>query len=230
MTVHSKTDRVERRWLRHAVASGEEGRRWAEIYDEFSEIEDLSSHAIELCRRGDPKTAEMLERTEAARRSVPAEAPVSVHALLDRWLFGMKGFVYYIDGQFDLATETIEKARTAVVTLLAEAPFLMPFANHCAEFTLHRARIERNQGHWPAMWRHVDEAAAMVDERVPLCVLPGKREIGMESIRDFFNSLELDSADQRDVSAYFDNELRMLRFQGFVRRMVAAPDFTIQYP
>ncbi len=218
-------------WKRYIAACGEEGRKWLDIYHQHHLIDLASQEALTHFRKRQDKIGWASVRiAETVRERLPGDVPRSIVALLDRWFHGVRGYGYFVCGELDRASDEMEAARDAVVDAVHAARFLLPLAFHSHEFTLHRARIERNRRCWDAMWQHIGVARAMVEERIPLFRLPDGQVIDLQSIRSFLSGLDLPVGELTHSAVFFDLQRRHQLFEAFLRGLVTTTDFTIAYP
>ncbi|MET0400023.1 MAG: hypothetical protein ABW277_24750 [Longimicrobiaceae bacterium] len=218
-------------WLHFVGMSCEEGRRWAEEYLRYSEVVDMNYECLVLLKRrrfaeGAAHLRRFRERVDGA-----GDAHPSIRAVLDRWYHAVDGYYWYCMEAYDTAERAMIHAHDAVATAIEHLPCLVPLANHCHEFRLHRARIARNLHRWPEMWGHVAEVRGMFQGKRPFCELSDGTGIGLGRVRDFYDSLGPLSEDERASVAYvLDERTRMREFDRFVHAMCRLPGFVIQYP
>ncbi len=231
MNLVSAADRSRKVWMQHIAASGPPGEDWCEVYGRHDEVERISTEALVLLRqhRLEEGRARLTDASKE-RQQLPPGLQGSIVAVLDRWYFGTEGYALFLEGELDRAAEAMEKARQAVIAALSEAPFLMPLANHCQEFTMHRARIERNRRRWAEMWTHIDEARNMLIERQPLCRLQDGSTIDLQTLQHFYEALDLAKEERSAVGVLDSLEQRDRLFGAFLRRLLTPPDFTIVGP
>ena len=222
-------------WLHFAARSGEEGRAWAELYRQHRPLVRRSDEALDLLRRRriDQGRASLDRMAEgmAALAASPQAVPDSVRCVLDRWYQGTLGYYHYCRDEHDAAQRAMDLAHAAVSRAISRRRFLLPLANHCHEFRLHQARIERNRRGWKEMLARIEEARGMIEDREPLCELPGGEKVFMSTLRRFFEGLgELTAAERQALDLFFDDDLRRRLFDRFVRRLRVLPGFAITFP
>lgn len=223
-------------WLHLAARAGEQGRAWADVYRRYSGLAQASNEALDALRKR--RLAAGVDRLERLRDELDSlrSAPRSVRHVLDRFYYGVLGYLFYCRGDLDRADRAMRQASRAVIAAICRQPCLMPLANHCHEFCLHRARIARNGRRWEQMEELVSEARAMMENRRPLCVLADGREIFYATLAEFVASLDSLADDSNaegegeSVDALVDDALRLRLFERFVRRLYALPGFAIIYP
>ncbi|MBV9110680.1 MAG: hypothetical protein JO306_14815 [Gemmatimonadetes bacterium] len=218
-------------WLHFVRRSGPEGTRWAEGYLESKPLEELSTRALHHLRaRRFEEGRAPLDELGAALAGGSARDP-SVHAVLERWYYGVLGYWFYAQEEFDQADAAMARAHDAVTAALGLRRFLLPLANHCHEFRLHRARIARNRHRWDEMRAHVNDVREMVEGRLPYTVLADGTPVWIADICAFYASLPgAEPAEIAPVSRLLDDASRLADFEAFVRAMYGVPGFVIPYP
>ena len=218
-------------WRRLVRLSGPEAEAWVEDYEQNLDLVELSSQALGLCHRrrfdeGAVCIEEMAQKL-AARRDLKA----SVRSVLERYFYGVRGYFHYCRAEWDAASADMHAANRAVVAAVDEAPFLLPLADACHEFCLHHARIARNQRRWQDMFARIADVRAMMMGHAPLCELSDGRRVDYDALAEHYRSLgELDPAEQEELEPMMTREGRLELLDTFVRRMLALPNFAIQYP
>ncbi|HYR07731.1 MAG TPA: hypothetical protein VEQ60_08175 [Longimicrobium sp.] len=218
-------------WLHFVRRSGDEGRRWAEQYRSARELEALSTRSLGCLRRRrfDEGYALLMQLGDEIRSAKVAEP--SMRAVLDRWYYGVLGYYFYCLDQSDQAEAAMVQAHQAVAAAIGARRFLLPLANHCNEFRLHRARIARNRARWDEMRTHVDEARGMMTGAVPFCLLEDATPVGIPAIRAFYAAIPSLTAAERDsLAGLLDDAVRLRDFEQFVNAMYRIPGFVIPYP
>lgn len=218
-------------WLHFVRRSGGEGRRWAEAYRRSLPLEELSDRSLLLLRgrRYDEGYALLEQLGEAL--PAPGEVEPSIRSVLERWYYGVLGYYFYCLEHFDQAEAAMVRAHEAVTAAIGERRFLLPLANHCHEFRLHRARIARNRRRWDEMRVHVDEVRGMMEGRLPFCVLGDGTPVRMAAILDFYAAIpDATEAERASLESLLDDAARLRSFGRFVRAMLQVPGFVIPYP
>ena len=221
-----------RGWLHYVERSGPDGQRWASHYRHFSHLERSSAQALGRLHKGELRRAEKdLHRLRRRLGKLALPRP-SIGFVLHRWYHGVRAFADYRGGHFEEADRQLSEAEAAVTRALAADPFLMPIANHCHEFQLHRARIARNRQGWGDMWRHVERARRMVGDEEPLCRPADREPVFFASLGEFFLALPggLDPLDRKQLAGLIDPAHRTELFDSFVRSILRLPGFLIAYP
>ena len=228
---HTASDPDRHSWLHFATRSGEEGRRWAEEYRRDRSVEELSEQSLLLLRRrryeeGNEllaRAAESLEAVQGPERSV--------RSVMERWYYGVLGYSLYCLDEFDRAEQVMMQAHEAVTAAVGEHRVLLPLANHCHEFRLHRARIARNRCRWEEMRSHVEEVRGMLEGRLPFCVLQDGSPVWISTIRAFHTSLPgLTEEERGSLSGLLEDAVLLRHFEQFVHGMYRVPGVVIPYP
>lgn len=226
---------VERRegsydWLHFAERSGEEGEAWAQAYRRYEPLEGSSIEALALLRGNEIDAGRLALERLRGELLAAADAPPSVRHVLDRWYFGVVGYLHYRLEEFAAAEAAMVAAHDAVSAAVGRRRFLLLLANHCHEFSLHRARIARNQRRWREMAAHLEHARGMMADRVPLCHLADGTPIFFATLGDYYRALPLTAAEDDWLSDLLDAGRRLQLFDRFVHRLQAQPGFAIPYP
>lgn len=218
-------------WRRLVRLSGPEAEAWVDDYEQHLDLIELSSRALGFCHRKQfDDGAACLEEMETGLESRPDMRP-SVRSVILRYLYGVRGYLHYCRAQWDEASVAMHAANRAVVDAVEEAPFLLPLADACHEFCLHHARIARNQRRWRDMFARIMDVRRMMACEAPLCVLSDGRRVDYDTLTAHYETLgELDPAEQEEIAPMLTKQGRMELLDSFVRRMLALPNFAIQYP
>lgn len=227
----TSSERELRDWFHFVRRSGEEGRLWVEEYRHRRPLEELSTRSLILLRgRRFDEGYELLARLGEALRSTEEIEP-SVRSVLERWYYGVLGYYFYCLDSFDHAERAMVRAHDAVTAAIGERRFLLPLANHCHEFRLHRARIARNRRRWEEMRTHVEEVRGMMEGRIPLCVLCDGAEVRISTLREFYAAIPHPTeAEQGALAGVLDDSARLRNFDRFVHAMYLVPGLVIPYP
>lgn len=216
-------------WLYFAAKSGEEGRAWSAGYQRFDALEVASIRALEQLRAGDLDGG--AATLAGMRRGLDAaDAAPSMRSVLERWYYGVLGFLHYRREEFAAAETAMIAAFEAVRAAVARRRFLLLLANHCHEFTLHRARISRNQRRWAEMEEHLALARGMMTDRLPLCHLADGTPVFFTTLTDYYLALPLDDDERTWLGGLLDRESRLRQFDRFVENIYLQPGFAIPYP
>ena len=220
-------------WTYFVERSGEEGQAWLREYrrPDLREIVRLANEALLLLRQRQLKTGRaMLDDVEARLGALTGCMP-SILEVMDRWHQGILAFYHYRVDDFESAENSVLRAQGSLISAMGRCRFLLPLANHCHEFRLHRARIERNQRHWESMWGHIEATRAMMDDREPLCVLADGTEVRFATLVEFYAALlPIGEEASAFLIAELDLRLRMRLFDNFVLALCTIPGFVIPYP
>jgi hypothetical protein len=196
------------------------------------ELRDWTEQALDLLRRR--RTGEallLLERAERHAGSLEEVSPGSVTLLMRRWCCAARAYYHYCVEDFPAATEQLEGAHQAVCAAIEAAGCLLPLAVHGYEFRLQHARIARARRRWPEMWRHLDIARAMLEDREPLCRLADGTVADYARLARFFGQLAAyERKDRKSLTAILEVKYR-LRFHDLQLHWVYSPaGFVIPYP
>lgn len=219
-------------WKRLVALSGEEGRAWLLAYQEpgLVALEQLGVEALHALRRGELELGRsslaQLEAGLAARPGLPA----SIRHIHDRWYFGVLAYYEYAAGHHQRAEACLEAAYDAVCGAIEEEHFLILLANHCQEFRLHQARIARGRLHWQDVRRYIGEAARMIEDGQPLCVLPSGREIRLADMQAFCEALPRPAGTPPYLAELFDLARHRKQFENFVETIYMPPGYVLTYP
>jgi len=228
----SSTPQIEAYGWTHFVGlSCEQGGRWIEEYLRHAPVVDMNYECLVLLKRR--RFGEASEHLRRFRARVDAvEGPdLSVRAVLERWYQAVYGYYRYCLEEYEEAEQAMILAHDAVAEAIERQPCLLPMANHCHEFRLHRARIARNLRRWTEMQGHVDEVRAMFRGERPYCVLKDGRGIALPEIKRYYAALPALSEGEREAVAYvLDDDVRMRDFGRFVHELARLPGFVIVYP
>ena len=218
-------------WLHFVGRSSDEGRHWAEEYRQIQSMEELRDRSLLLLRRRRFEEGyELLAQLGEGLRSAEG-AERSIRSVLERWYYGVLGYYFYCVEEFDQAERAMVQAHDAVAAAIGERRFLLPLANHCHEFRLHRARIARNRCRWVEMRSHVEEVRGMIQGRLPFCVLHDGTEVRLPALRTFYTSIpSFTEAEWVSVSHLLDDTALLRDFGQFVHGMYRVPGFVIPYP
>jgi len=202
-----------------------------EEYLRHMPVVDMNYECLVLLkrRRFDEASAHLgrfRERVDAVNGPDP-----SVRAVLERWYQAVYGYYWYCLEEYEQAERAMILAHDAVAEAIEHQPCLLPMANHCHEFRLHRARIARNQRRWADMQAHIDEVRGMFRGERPYCVLSDGRGIALPEIKRYYAALPALSKEEREAVAYvLDDRVRMRDFDRFVHELARLPGFVIVYP
>jgi hypothetical protein len=220
-------------WYDFVSASCEEGRSWVAEYQapEHAAIPVLTQKALALLRTNQvAEGRDVLSQMEDHLAKTTA-APATILCVLERWLHGVAAYYHYVVEDYDEADASLNRAHAAITAAISGAVFLLPLANHCPEFVLHRARISRSRRRWDDMREDVATARRMTENQIPLCVLSDDSPVDYRRLERFYLSIPALSEEQQvSLTALLDDELRLRRFERFVAGIYALPGFVIPYP
>ncbi len=214
-------------WKHFVYRSGPAGRSWIEDYERFGDVDSACWNALVALRKRDLEVGRhLLDRARVESRGVPDP----IRWVLERWLFGAEAYYHYCLDDFDRAELDLDRARRAIMSAVGAASFLLPFAEHCEEFELQKARCARQRREWDIMRSHIQIARDMMTSRCPLCVLDDGRTIYARSVQEFYRSLDLGPEERCAAEPLIDDGLRLRQFDHIVRTIYLLPGFVIPDP
>lgn len=231
MTASSSSPKADPNDWKYLVAlSGEAGRAWLSLYKEPEPValEKLGVDALLALRRGQLELGRSLLTELEGRLSLLGKYPPSIGHVHQRWYFGVLAYYEYSLGRHESAEACLQSAYEAICDAIEAAPFLILLANHCQEFRLHQARIARGRHHWEDVRRYIDEAARMIDDQLPLCILRGGREIYLSDMRKFCADLPTEGTSY--LADTLDPKRHRALFDHFVQSIFVLPGFVLVYP
>ncbi|MEM6797590.1 MAG: hypothetical protein AAF725_26720 [Acidobacteriota bacterium] len=194
-------DELSRLLLKIAAQRGPSGVEWAESYRsaEPVAVRRAGHQAIDLLRKDKIEEGfEALEAMVKPMRSVRADNP-SVVSISERWFYGAFAYGHYKVENYEAALDSLDLADQAILRGFVADSFLIVLTPCAYEFTLHRARIERNEGRREGMERYLKLARGMVDNEMPWYVLPDGSEIYRSDFDLYLSGLQLDAADRASI-------------------------------
>jgi len=218
-------------WLHFTERTGTPGAEWVAEFNQYTPALVPAQLGVNLLRSGHIDRGGELILEVRSNLPKAGETTPSVRLALSRFLLAIEAYYFYCKGEWESAVDSLNHARTSLIQAIAKEHFLFLLAMDCAELTLHRARVCRNQRCWSEMWRHVSIAEQMITGAVPLCEpLPGA-PIYCSTICDFLMGLEppLSAEEQVSVRGLINNDERRRHFDDFVRAMYRQPGFVIEY-
>lgn len=220
-------------WVHFVASSGADGQLWAAQYrdEEVQAMVRGMDQSLALLRKGQLEAGRALLDEVSVRRERMPRVSTSIRHVLARRYHGLLAYYRYCLEDYDAAERELIAAHDAVVQAISRAPFLLPLANQCTEFRLHRARIARNQRRWAEMQEHIDVAQAMTEDRCPLCRLDDGTHVFYATLARFYDGLPALSDDERrDIVDVYEQEQRQLLFLRFVQGLYVLPGFVIPLP
>ncbi|MEM8933511.1 MAG: hypothetical protein AAGE94_20135 [Acidobacteriota bacterium] len=169
---HHDPAQIERFGLLHFVAlTGAPGKAWVDAFldHEAAEAMRACESAVRLVRRHRRRAAEDLLVGVEARRAVIADDSPTYAAVLDRFYLAAVAYLDFLDHRWQVADRGIRLASAAIERSLQLCPLLFPYADHCLELRVQRARIARNRLDWSDVSDHLAECFAIAESRAPLC-------------------------------------------------------------
>jgi hypothetical protein len=231
MSLTVSTDQ-QHKWLHLAGLSSTAGCAWVAEYTRLGAVElthTIDSAVVLLRGRHLHKARELLRESEARIKSMPPLND-SISRVLWRWHWSALAYERYCSEDLDTAHELLRQADEEVLLAL-EQPFLLTLANHCYDFQLQRARIERNRRRWEEVARHVELGRAMLENRQPLCILRSGLKVYITDVDDFHRSIDAtDDNDRVALQQILDQGRRREIFEALVRDIYVIPGFVIPYP
>jgi hypothetical protein len=221
------------RWYYYIHLCGQEGRNWVQQYEmvQGMEIARKLDQAISLSRRRRLTEAQDLmkecsEGIRVARRKVDS----SVLHVMDRWYFSTQAYLTYVEQDYDKALEQLGRSSESILRAIEKTPFLIGLASGFAEFTVHYARIARDQCRWEEMRRHFALARDMANDTRPLCQLRDGRRIFWSSIHHFIASLTpADEEDAASLRFLLNRQIMIDALELLIRRVEAMPNVVIPF-
>jgi hypothetical protein len=221
-------------WTHFLTLAGDAGRLWLEAYRQAGgmELRDWTEQALELLRRRRTGEALVLLARAEERVSSPArDTPGSVAHLMQRWYCAARAYHSYCREEFSEATEQLEQAHEAVCAAIEAEGCLLPLAMHSYEFRLQHARIARTRRRWPEMWRHLEIARGMLEDREPLCALSDGTAVDYSRLARFFGPLTAyDREDRKSLAAILEVRYRLRLHELQLHWIYAPAGFVIPYP
>jgi len=228
----TKFDYGRYNWLHFAGISGTPGKSWAAAFrgSPLVDIISQSEKALLALRQGRQEEGceilvhiqQEIEELEQRQENLPLSVP-------KRWLYGIRAFAFYADGDYERAKAELNLAEAFVKDALHAFSFLIPLARACQDFSVQRARVARSERDWPAMWHHLDRARDMVANLQPLCVLRDGSEIFYETVADFCRGCPLSDEERAALEYYYDSEHRMRLFEADTCRIQIPSGFVVPY-
>ncbi|HEY7406516.1 MAG TPA: hypothetical protein VIB39_23510 [Candidatus Angelobacter sp.] len=217
--------------LVHFVArSGHAGREWAADYRRQGELFALADRALKLLRNHCYEQGYALLQEYALAVEAVRNIPDSLRADMWRHYHAVAGYYHYCVENFALAHESMRRANEEAVRAISGSPFLVVLSTAFLEFTLHRARVARNQRLWQEMHDYIELGRAMVSNEVPLCIRLNGEAVFFSSFAPFFEALgPLTPRESEAVHRLVDDDTRVLLFDRFVRGILRLPGFATDW-
>lgn len=217
-------------WTSFVALSGEEGRRWLTDYRRCEALSHRSQESLALVRRKQPDEArKLLARAREEIDSLTMDDP-SFRSVLDRWYYAALGFYLYSLDAADEADQAMAAAHEAVATAIGCRRCLLPLAEHCFAFRLHRGQIARNARRWTDMEAHLAAIRAMMYGESPFCILRDGTPVWVSTIKEFYSSLSATTESEREtIASLLDDGVRLPYLTAAVRDVYRVPGHVIQY-
>lgn len=221
---------AEPNWAYFVARRDEEGERWAERYSRPEHTEMMSDNmaALNLMRRNQLEAGyRKLDEVRSRLMDLEQETPDVFH-VLGRWYYGALAYYHYCRDDFIRAEEALDLAHEEVRQAIEFRRFLMPFAQHCYDFSVQRIRIVRNQRRWSEMWRLIEIARQAGSGERPYCVLSDGTDINLSTVQEFYSALKpFDQKEQDALRIVFDANLRVRALRRSLAEVFALPGFVI---
>ncbi len=217
--------------LVHFVSrSGVAGREWAAEYRRQRENLAIAGRALKLLRSGGHEEGRALLQEYALAVDAARSIPDSLRADMWRHYHAVAGYYYYCIEDFALAHEAMRQANAEAVKAISGSPFLIVLSTAFLEFTLHQARVARNQRQWREMREYIELGRAMVSNQTPLCIRLDGEAVFFSSFAPFFHALEPLSPQEAEAAHRLVNErARTLLFDRFVRGILRFSGFATDW-
>lgn len=224
------TDHNQLPWTSFVALSGEEGRRWVADYRRCEALSHRSQESLALVRQRRPEEArKLLARAREEIDSLPMNDP-SFRSVLDRWYYAALGFCLYSLDAVDEADRAMAVAHEAVAAAISCRRCLLPLAEHCFAFRLHRGQIARNARRWSEMEVHLSVVRAMMYGESPFCVLDDGTPVWVSTVKEFYASLTATTESEREtLASVLDDGVRLPFLTMAVRDVYRIPGQVIQY-
>jgi hypothetical protein len=221
------------RWYYYLHLCGDEGENWLLQYEmaKGMDVARRLDNTIRLCRRRRFEEAHSilagcLNDLEDSKNKVDR----SVFSVMERWYFSTKAYMLYTYGDYDGARDNLAISSEAIRIAISEAYFLVGLAIGFAEFTVHYARIARDECKWDDMKRYLDLARAMHEDSVPLCELSDGRSIFAGTVDSFLATLSPRN-DEEESSLRFllNRDVLINSLELLIRRVEAMPNVVVPF-
>jgi hypothetical protein len=222
---------ADRDWFYFVARSGEEGRRWVEVYrqPEFRSIVEGTLRALALLRRN--RLEEGAAVLEEIRPGVELSrtTSASLFHVLERHYYPVLAYYHYRRDELREAEDCLDTAFLGLKRAVEIEPRLLPLVDSCLDFSFQHARIARNQRKWQAMREHLLAAGAMIEGTRPFFVLDDGTGIGISTLRGFYESLGLSEEESACLRYLAADELRMT-FEHLAAEVCRIPGLVLPYP
>ncbi|HWM90076.1 MAG TPA: hypothetical protein VN493_04860 [Thermoanaerobaculia bacterium] len=198
---------------------GERAAHWVERYHQSgaADMETRSSHALQSLRTR--RIAEGRCYLGQIEQTLPSLFAVesSIGHIVSRWFYSVAAYLHYLEDDFEGAEMLLGQAERAIRCAVSQEDILLPFAHHCMDFRLQKARIARDRQQWIMMRDHLEAVQGMNENTVPLCTLTDGREVRFPQIIDFYSSIGLSESDRNFLRSLLDTELRLFMTKRAIR-------------
>jgi hypothetical protein len=217
-------------WVHFVARRSDAGRDWAEEYRRrCGDVYQQTRTSLGLLRKRQITAGrEALAAARAGLRDL-GDLPPSLAHVMDRWYYGALAYYFYCVSDFGAALESIERANAAVEAAIACEPLLLPFAQTCQEFPLHKARIAYLQGRWREAREHVGLAWQTLNDERPLCILADGTAVYFSRLIASYRQIpDLDADEEASLRSILDEDVRRGLFERAAASIYATP--VIPYP
>jgi hypothetical protein len=223
---------LEPNWAYFVARRDKEGERWAEQYSLPAHVEIMrgTAAALNLMRKNQMEAGRRkLAEIQGSLRDIECDFPDVVH-VLGRWFYGALAYYHYCRESFSEAEEALDLAHEEVRQAIDRRRFLVPFAQHCYDFSIQRIRIVRNQKRWTEMRRMIELARQAGVGECPYCTLSDGTKVDLFAVQEFYSTLKPFSPEEEAaVQLVFDEQLRERSFRRSLAEVYALPGFVIPY-
>ncbi len=212
-------------WIYFVARRSDAGRDWAEEYHcRCGDVYQQVRASLGLLRKRQITAGwEALAAARASLRDL-GDLPPSLAHVMDRWHYGALAYYLYCVSDFDAAIEAIERADAAVAAAIECEPLLLPFAQTCHEFPLHKARIAYLKGRWREAREQVELAWQLLHDERPLCVLADGTTIYFSRLLEFYRQIpNLDAGEEATLRGVFNEDVRRNLFEHAAAGIYATP-------
>ena len=205
--------------LSFIARSSADGRRWVAEYKRVGSTALEVKANLALARLRESRIEQGRALLAEVRRGLDhleTEDP-SILQITSRWYFSVLAYFHYLSRNLETADECLGHARDAIRGAIELQSILLPFAHHCADFELQRARIDRNRRRWVAVRAHIRAVREMHEGTRPYCVLQNGRALDLARLRNFYLRLALSREDRRLLRSLLDDSLRQFMVDRMIR-------------
>lgn len=226
-------------WLDLIRALNPDGERWVTDFEAlgYRNLMDQATRALNLFHQkrleeGRGILEDVLGKLEAkATEDRARETTSAMLEVIQRVYWGVLAYFHYARKEYVAAESCLDQAQEAVERAIAGHTCVLPLANHCHEFLLHKVRISRNRKNWREMDERIAQARQVVENRLPLCIPTGQKPLYYEDLAARLLAIPaLTAADRQYLNPITDGTTRMAAFENFVGGIRLIPGMVIAYP